>query len=46
VTAEALDEHDEIIRGIATRNPKAAADAMRRHIEKVWSRFGSLFDQD
>jgi len=45
VTAEALDEHDEIIRGIAARDPKAASDAMRRHIEKVWSRFGSLFDQ-
>ncbi|MGE4064557.1 MAG: GntR family transcriptional regulator [Rhodospirillaceae bacterium] len=46
VTAEALDEHDEIVRGIAARDPKAASDAMRRHIEKVWERFGSLFDQD
>lgn len=46
VTAEALDEHDEIIRGIAARDPKAASGAMRRHIEKVWERFGSLFDQD
>lgn len=45
VTAEALDEHDEIIRGIANRDPKAASDAMRRHIEKVRTRFGSLFDQ-
>lgn len=46
VTAEALDEHNEIIRGIAARDRKAAEDAMRRHIEQVWERFGSLFDQD
>jgi DNA-binding GntR family transcriptional regulator len=45
VTAEALDEHHEIIRGLAARDRKAAEDAMRRHIEKVWERFGSLFDQ-
>jgi DNA-binding GntR family transcriptional regulator len=45
VTAEALEEHNEIIRGIAARDRKAAEDAMRRHIEKVWERFGSLFDQ-
>jgi DNA-binding GntR family transcriptional regulator len=46
VTVEALDEHNEIIRGIAARDRKAAEDAMRRHIEKVWERFGSLFDQE
>jgi len=46
VTAEALDEHNEIIRGIAARDRKAAEDAMRRHIEQVWERFGSLFDRD
>lgn len=46
VTAEALDEHHEIINGLAARDPKAASGAMRRHIEKVRQRFGSLFDQD
>lgn len=46
VTSEALDEHNEIIRGIAARDPNAASDAMRRHIEQVWERFGSLFDKN
>ena len=46
VTREALDEHNEIIRGLATRDARLASDAMRRHIEQVWERFGSLFDKD
>lgn len=45
VTREALDEHNEIVRGVAARDPQAATDAMRRHIEQVWERFGSLFTQ-
>ena len=45
VTVEALDEHNEIVDGIARRDRDAAEGAMRRHIEKVLDRFGSMFDE-
>jgi len=44
ITAEALDEHQEILDAIAARDPDAAAYAMRRHIEKSSRRFGASFD--
>jgi len=46
VAVQAGDEHNEIVRAIAARDPKTAADSMRRHIEQMRVRFGSLFENE
>ncbi|GMM95838.1 GntR family transcriptional regulator [Microbacterium sp. MTN4-26] len=45
ITAEALDEHQQILEAISARDPDAAAYAMRRHIEKSARRFGAGFEK-
>ena len=44
ITADALGEHSMIVRGIAARDPDAAAYAMRMHIEESARRFRRSFD--
>lgn len=44
ITAEAIDEHQEILDGIAARNPDAAAYAMRQHIDASARRFRRAFN--
>lgn len=44
ITDDAIAEHREIVRALAAHDAEAASDAMRRHIEKVYDRFGALFD--
>jgi len=44
VTNLAMGEHDEILAGIAARDPDLAAYAMRRHILLSGERFRPLFD--
>ncbi|MEE6287938.1 GntR family transcriptional regulator [Georgenia sp. MJ173] len=44
VTNLAMGEHDEILAGIAARDPDAAAFAMRQHILLSGDRFRRLFD--
>lgn len=46
VTAEAVAEHQEIIDAIASRDPDAAAYAMRVHIEASARRFRSSFPKE
>ncbi|QIG46252.1 GntR family transcriptional regulator [Nocardioides anomalus] len=46
VTYLAMGEHDEVLAGIAARDPDAAAYAMRRHILLSAERFGRLFADD
>lgn len=45
VTYLAMGEHDEVLQGIAARDPDAAAYAMRRHILLSGERFRRLFDR-
>jgi DNA-binding GntR family transcriptional regulator len=44
VTEEALDEHQALLDAFAARDPKAAADAMRAHIENSRDRLLPAFD--
>ena len=44
VTYLAMGEHDEVLAGIAERDPEAAAYAMRQHIVLSGERFRRLFD--
>lgn len=44
VTYQAMGEHDDVLAGIAARDPDAAAYAMRRHILLSRDRFRRLFD--
>jgi DNA-binding GntR family transcriptional regulator len=44
ITAEALEEHRQILEAISGRDPDAAAYAMRRHIENSARRFGASFE--
>lgn len=44
VTYLAMGEHDEVLAGIAARDPDEAAYAMRRHILLSGDRFRRLFD--
>jgi DNA-binding GntR family transcriptional regulator len=44
VTFLAMGEHDDVLAGIAARDPEAAAYAMRRHILLSRDRFRRLFD--
>lgn len=43
VTDEAIIEHNEVVAGIASRDPDAAAFAMRRHILRSAERFAAIF---
>ncbi len=45
VTYLAMGEHDEVLAGIAGRDPEAAAYAMRQHIMLSGDRFRRLFDR-
>ncbi|MFC3687943.1 GntR family transcriptional regulator [Aquipuribacter hungaricus] len=44
VTSLATAEHDEVLEAVASRDPDAAAWAMRTHILRSGERFGALFD--
>ncbi len=44
-TTEANDEHARIIEALRRRDPDAAADAMRAHIERSRIRFMTFFDR-
>ncbi len=39
-----MGEHDEVLAGVAARDPDAAAYAMRQHILLSRDRFRRLFD--
>jgi len=43
VTADAIQEHQQIIEALTARNPDAAETAMRRHIERSRERFANAF---
>jgi DNA-binding GntR family transcriptional regulator len=45
VTYLAMAEHEQVVAGIAARDPDAAAYAMRRHILRSGERFRRLFDE-
>jgi DNA-binding GntR family transcriptional regulator len=45
VTFAALDEHAEVVAAVASREPDAAAYAMRRHILLSAERFRPIFDR-
>jgi DNA-binding GntR family transcriptional regulator len=45
ITAEAIDEHRQILEAISARDPDAAAYAMRKHIENSARRFRAGFEQ-
>ncbi|MGK3952410.1 GntR family transcriptional regulator [Microbacterium sp. I2] len=46
ITAEAIEEHQQIIDAIGAREPDAAAYAMRRHVEESARRFRAGFAAD
>ena len=44
VTDEAIIEHNDVVSGIASRDPDAAAFGMRRHILRSADRFRAIFE--
>ncbi|MES2550967.1 MAG: FCD domain-containing protein, partial [Pseudomonadota bacterium] len=44
VTAEALDEHERLLVALRNRDPEAAAQAMRDHIQRSHDRLIAAFE--